>query len=434
MTPESCGLMPVISRYNSTRVDDENVCRNCRVQLQRAYIGLELTPEELELLSRPQRSLTVSFPVRMDSGEIRLFTGYRVQYNDARGPTKGGIRFHPEITLEDVRTLAFLMALKCAVVNIPFGGSKGGVAVNPKELSIDELERLTRAYIRSIHMFIGPNVDIPAPDIYTDEKIMAWIMDEYERIHGGHFPAVVTGKPTVLGGTEVRSYSTSLGGLYLLEEALPQLKMKKEESTVAIQGFGNAGSNAARLLQESGYKVIAVSDSKGGIINKRGLTVSEVLKHKEKTGTVMGFKGADDITNDELLAAECDVLVPAALSDQIRKDNASGVRAKVVLELANAPTTVDADDVLFQRGVFVIPDILANAGGVVVSYLEWVQNLNNDRWTDHKVMKRLRWMMTSAFHEVSRICQTEKCSTRHAAHRLAVERILKAERLRGTLR
>ncbi len=424
----------MISRHNATRLDDENVCRNCRVQLQRAYIGMELTPEELELLSRPQRTITVNFPVAMDSGEIRLFSGYRVQYNDARGPTKGGIRFHQETTLEDMKSLAFLMALKCAVVNIPFGGAKGGVVVNSKELSSSELERLTRAYIRAIHMFIGPAVDIPAPDVYTDEKIMAWIMDEYERMHGGHFPAVVTGKPTALGGTEVRSYSTSLGGFYLLEEALPHLGMKKEGITVAIQGFGNAGSNAARILHEAGYRVIVVSDSKGGIMNRRGLPIGEVLKHKEKTGTVVGFGGADDITNDELLAAECDVLVPAALSDQIRGDNAKDVRAKVVLELANAPTTIEADDIFFEKGVTVIPDILANAGGVVVSYLEWVQNLNNDRWTDHKVMKRLRWMMTSAFQEVTKICQAEKCSMRHAAHWLAVERILKAERLRGTLK
>ncbi len=424
----------VVARYHLERVDDENVCRNCKVQLQRAYIGLELTAEELDLLDRPQRSIIVSFPVRMDSGEIRIFTGYRVQYNDARGPTKGGIRFHPELTQEDMKNLAFLMALKCAAVNIPFGGAKGGVVVNPKELSEGELERLTRAYTRSIHMFLGPEVDIPAPDVYTDERIMAWIMDEYERMRGGHFPAVVTGKPTALGGTEVRSYSTALGGFYLLEEALGHLGMKKEGITVAIQGFGNAGSNAARIFHDAGYKVIAVSDSKGGILNEKGLPIGEVLKYKQKAGTVVGFKGSEEITNEELLTAKCDVLVPAALSDQIREDNADEVKAKIVLELANAPTTVDADDILFKRGIFVIPDILANAGGVVVSYLEWVQNLNNDRWTDHKVMKRLRWMMTSAFQEASKICASEKCSMRHAAHRLAIDRILKAERMRGNLR
>ncbi len=424
----------VVARHQLQRVDDENVCRNCMAQLQKTYLGLELTPEEIELLSRPQRAITVSFPVLMDSGEIKTFTGYRVQYNDARGPTKGGIRFHQDLTLEDMKNLAFLMALKCAVVNIPFGGSKGGVVVNPKELSMGELERLTRAYTRSIHMFIGPDVDIPAPDVYTDERIMAWIMDEYERMRGGHFPAVVTGKPTALGGTEVRSYSTSLGGFYLLEEALAHLGMKKEGITIAIQGFGNAGSTAARIFHEAGYKVIAVSDSKGGIMNRKGLPIGEVLKHKQSNGTVMGFRGAEEITNEELLAAECDVLIPAALSDQITMDNVDDVKAKIVLELANAPTTIEADDVLFEKGIVVIPDILANAGGVVVSYLEWVQNLNNDRWTDHKVMKRLRWMMTSAFQEVSRICDAEKCSMRHASHRLAVERILKAERMRGNLK
>ncbi|MFQ5815710.1 MAG: Glu/Leu/Phe/Val dehydrogenase, partial [Candidatus Hydrothermarchaeaceae archaeon] len=293
--------MTIVSRYHRNKVDDENVCRNCMVQLKRAYIGLQLTPNELDLLDRPKRSLLVSFPVRMDDGKVRIFTGYRVQYNDARGPTKGGIRFHPELTLEDVKNLAFLMALKCAVVNIPFGGAKGGVVVDPKELSVDELERLTRGYVRAIHGFIGPMKDIPAPDVYTDERIMAWILDEYERMQWGHFPAVVTGKPVSLGGTGVRSYSTSLGGFYLLEEAMEHLGMKKEGTTIAIQGFGNAGSNAARILHDAGYRVIAVSDSKGGIMNDKGLPISEVLKHQQETGTVAGFGGAAEITNEELL-------------------------------------------------------------------------------------------------------------------------------------
>jgi glutamate dehydrogenase/leucine dehydrogenase len=404
------------------------------VQLQRAYAGLKLTPDELDLLDRPKRSIILSFPVRMDNGKIRIFTGYRVQYNDARGPTKGGIRFHSDLTLEDVKNLAFLMALKCAVVNIPFGGAKGGVVVNPKELSSDELERLTRGYVRALNGFIGPMRDIPAPDVYTDERIMAWILDEYEEMRGEHFSAVVTGKPTVLGGTEVRRYSTSLGGFYLLEEALDRLGMKRDGISIVIQGFGNAGSNAARILHDNGYRVIAVSDSKGGIMYDNGLPIDKVLIHKENTGSVVGFDQAEEITNDDLLAANCDVLIPAALSDQIRGDNAENVKAKVVLELANAPITVEADDILFEKGIFVIPDILANAGGVVVSYLEWVQNLNNNRWTDFKVMKRLKWLMTSAFKEVMKICDVEKCSMRHAAHRLAVDRILRAERLRGNLK
>ncbi len=333
-----------------------------------------------------------------------------------------------------MKNLAFLMALKCAVVNIPFGGAKGGVVVNPKELSEDELERLTRSYVRALEGFIGPMKDIPAPDVYTDERIMAWILDEYERMMGGHFPAVVTGKPTTLGGTGVRSYSTSLGGFYLLEEAMAHLGMQKEDITIAIQGFGNAGYNAAKILHDAGYRVIAVSDSKGGIMDEEGLDVGKVLEHKRRTGTVMGFNGSREITNEELLASKCDLLVPAALSDQIRKDNAENIRAKVLLELANAPITINADDILFDKGTVIIPDILANAGGVVVSYLEWVQNLNNDRWTDQKVMKRLRWIMTSAFQEVSKISTSEKCSMRHAAHRLAVDRILEAERLRGNLK
>jgi len=426
--------MKTVARYHMNKVDDENVCRNCKVQLKRAYLGLKLTPEELDLLDRPKTSHIVSFPVKMDDGNIKIFTGYRVQYNDARGPTKGGIRFHPDLTLEDVTNLAFLMALKCAVVNIPFGGAKGGVVVNPKELSPGELERLTRRYVRAIGGSLGPTKDIPAPDVYTDEKIMAWILDEYERMKGEHTPAVVTGKPVSLGGTAVRSYSTSQGGFYLLEEALAQLGMKKENTTIAIQGFGNAGSNAAKLLSDAGHKVIAVSDSKGGILDEKGLPIDEVLDHKQKKGTVLGFKGSKEITNDALLSVECDVLIPAALSDQIRKDNANDVKAKIVVELANAPITIEADDVLFKNGVIVIPDILANAGGVVVSYLEWVQNLSNDRWTDMKVKKRLRWIMSSAFKEVSKICSSENCSMRHAAHRLAVDRILEAERLRGNLK
>ncbi len=421
-------------RYRRVRRDDENVCRHCKVQLKRAYLGLKLTPEELALLDRPKRSLTVSFPVGMDSGEVKIFTGYRVQYNDSRGPTKGGIRFHPELTLDDVKELAFLMAVKCAVVNIPFGGAKGGVVVNPKELSDGELEKLTRGYINAIHRYLGPTRDIPAPDVYTDERVMAWILDEYERVTGEHAPAAVTGKPVELGGTPVRSYSTSLGGVHVLEAALEHMGMEKEGIRVAIQGFGNAGSNIARILSEKGYAVVAVSDSRGAILSEKGLDIRGVLEHKRREGTVGGFKGSRELTNQELLALDCDILVPAALSEQITEENAGDVRAKVLLELANAPTTVEADDILFKKGVIVIPDILANAGGVVASYLEWVQNLSNDRWTDAKVEKRLMWIMTAAFREVYGLCQGEKCSMRHAAHRVAVERILKAERLRGNLK
>jgi glutamate dehydrogenase/glutamate dehydrogenase (NAD(P)+) len=336
--------------------------------------------------------------------------------------------------LEDVQNLAFLMALKCAVVGIPFGGAKGGVVVNPKKLSEGEVERVTRGYIRAIHRFLGPRRDIPAPDVYTNEQIMAWILDEYEKTTGESAPGVVTGKPLALGGSKARSYATSLGGSYVLMEALKLFNMGKGGGSVAIQGFGNAGANLAGILHEDGYKVIAVSDSKGGVLNKKGLNIGEVSKHKKERGSVLGFPGAKDITNEELLALECDVLIPAALSDQITKENADKMKAKIILELANAPITVEADDILFKKGVHVIPDILANAGGVVVSYLEWVQNLTNDYWRERRVVGKLRKIMVSAFHEVEQTCELEKCSMRLGAHYLAVRRILEAERLRGNLR
>jgi glutamate dehydrogenase/leucine dehydrogenase len=381
----------------------------------------------------PRRSFTVHFPVRLDSGKTRMFVGYRIQYNDARGPTKGGIRFHPELTIDHVRDLAFLMVLKCAVVDIPFGGAKGGVVVNVKELSREELQQVTRGYIRAISDFIGPQKDIPAPDVYTDEKIMVWILDEYERIRGEHVPAIVTGKPHDLFGIKARSYSTSLGGIYVLEEALNGLGMDKRSARVAIQGFGNVGSNAARILHELGYKVIAVSDSRGGIINEGGLPVPEVIAHKEKTGGISGLRDFRSISNDELLVCDCDILIPAALSDQLNSQNAPEVKAKIVLELANAPTTTEADEVFFQKGVMLIPDILANAGGVVVSYFEWSQNLNNEYWEEEKVLRKLKSIMIKAFTDVQALCYESRCRMRRAAYQLAVKRILRAERLRGNL-
>jgi glutamate dehydrogenase/leucine dehydrogenase len=413
--------------------DDKNLCRLCLSELGEIYADLALTAEELDLLDMPRRLFTVHFPARMDSGNIRMFVGHRIQYNDARGPGKGGIRFHPALTIDHVRDLAFLMVLKCAVVNIPFGGSKGGVVVNPKELSRNELEQVTRGYIRAIADYIGPYKDIPAPDVYTDEQIMVWILDEYERIKGMHVPAVVTGKPIELAGSRVRRYSTSLGGIYILEEAMKRMRMDKSAVTVAIQGYGNVGENAARILYESGYKVTAVSDSRGGVMDPNGLDVAGLSGHKQKTGSVLGFKGSGDITNDELLECHCDVLIPAALSEQLHEGNAARVRAKIILELANAPTTTEADEIFFDRQVMLIPDILANAGGVVVSYFEWSQNLNNDYWEEKKVLRKLNHIMITAFNDVHSLCHSERCRMRKAAYRLGVKRILHAERLRGNL-
>lgn len=424
----------MISKQNERmHADDKNVCKLCMSELGEIYMDLGLSLDELDLLAMPRRSFTVHFPARMDSGKVKMFVGHRIQYNDARGPTKGGIRFHPELTIDHVRDLAFLMVLKCAVVNIPFGGSKGGVVVNPKELSSSELEQVTRAYIRSIGNYIGPFKDIPAPDVYTDEQIMVWILDEFERIKGEHVPAIVTGKPFELQGIKARSYSTSLGGIYVLEEAMRKMGMQASEAGVAVQGFGHVGRNAASILYEKGYKIIAVSDSGGGIINGEGLDIREVMKHKDVTGSVMDFKGSKNITNEELLTCECDILIPAALSDQLTKDNAHAVQATIILELANAPTTTDADEIFFDKKMMLIPDVLANAGGVVVSFFEWSQNLNNDSWEESRVLQKLRDIMITSFNDVYVLCHEGSCRMRRAAYQLAVKRILHAERLRGNL-
>jgi glutamate dehydrogenase/leucine dehydrogenase len=402
-------------------------------ELQTIYTDLGLTQDALALLASPRQSFTVSFPVKMTTGKTQMFMGFRVLYNDARGPAKGGIRFHPEMDADHAQELAFLMALKCAVVNIPFGGAKGGVAINPMDISRRDLELVTRGYIRAIADYIGPFKDIPAPDVYTDEQIMAWILDEFERIRREHVPAVVTGKPPELGGIVARRYSTALGGVHVLEQALKDNGRDPRGMRVVVQGFGNVGENAARILYERGYTVMAVSDVNGGILDPRGLDIPAVREHKKKTGSIVSFPGARNITNAELLTAECDVLIPAALSNQLDAGNAKDVKAHFVLELANAPTTAAADDILFTRNILLIPDILANAGGVVVSYFEWSQNLNGDTWPEEKVLSRLKEIMTAAFNDVQGRCREARCRMRKAAYELAVKRILNAERLRGNL-
>jgi glutamate dehydrogenase len=334
---------------------------------------------------------------------------------------------------EHTRELALLMALKCAVVNIPFGGAKGGVVLDPLELSKRDLELVTRGYIRAIADHIGPFKDIPAPDVYTDEQVMAWTLDEYERIKREHCPAVVTGKPPALGGIRVRRYSTALGGVHVLEEAMKERGMNARGSRVAVQGFGNVGGNIARILHHWGYTIIAASDVKGAIMDPGGLDISALRHHRARTGSVVGFENSKTISNAELLAINCDILIPAALSNQLDGNNVHDVKAKIVMELANAPLTAEADDILFNRGVVVIPDILANAGGVVVSYFEWSQNLSNDVWPEEKVIERLKQVMTAAFRDVNAQCREAKCRMRKAAYELAVKRILKAEKLRGNL-
>jgi glutamate dehydrogenase/glutamate dehydrogenase (NAD(P)+) len=423
----------VAKNHERIHIDEKNLCTLCVTELDSIYDELALTEAELEILSVPRRIFTVHFPVKLTNDKTRMFVGHRVQFNDARGPTKGGIRFHPELKVDQVSDLAFLMALKCAIANIPFGGAKGGVVVNSKELSRGELELVTRSYVRAIADFIGPFKDIPAPDVYTDESVMVWILDEYEQLKGKHVPAMVTGKPYELGGIQARQYSTALGGIYILEEAMNKLGMNRSNARVAIQGFGNVGANAARILYEHGYRVIAVTNSKGGIINQEGLDIHAVIKDKKSSGILTDIKGTDSISNADLLTCDCDILIPAALSNQLDRNNAKDIKAKIVLELANAPTSSEADTILYDRSIMLIPDVLANAGGVVGSYFEWIQSLNNDYWEEEKFLERLKDVMIRAFNNVYAACQEEKCPMRKAAYKIGIKRILNAERLRGNL-
>ena len=383
------------------------------------------------VLREPRREFTVHFPVHMDDGSVQVFTGYRVQYNITLGPAKGGIRYHPGVSLDEVTALAAWMTWKCAVAHIPFGGGKGGVIVDPKKLSQKELEGLSRRFFTEIEVLIGPEKDIPAPDVNTNAQVMAWFMDTYSMHQGYTVPGVVTGKPISLGGSEGRNEATARGCIYTIVEAARHRGMDLRKATVAVQGFGNAGSIAARLIAEEGSTVVAVSDSTGGIHNPAGLDVAKVIAWKGEHGTVQGFPGASDVTNAEVLEVECDILIPAALENQITDRNAGRVKAKLVAEAANGPTTPDADVILAANGVFMIPDILCNAGGVTVSYFEWVQDLNRDQWTEIEVNEKLRVMMKKAFHETLAIAERESCDMRTAAYLLAVERVANAMTMRG---
>ncbi|MFB0508019.1 MAG: Glu/Leu/Phe/Val dehydrogenase [Thermodesulfobacteriota bacterium] len=405
---------------------------------QVALLQLEIAAERLGLnegmklkLQNAKRVLIVTFPVKMDNEELKIFTGYRIQHNNTRGPTKGGIRYHPSVDLDEVKALAAWMTWKAAVVNIPYGGAKGGVQCNPKEMSKGELERLTRRYTWEIAPLIGPEKDIPAPDVYTNAETMAWIMDTYSTLQGYSVPGVVTGKPIAIGGSLGRNEATAQGCVYAIEEAVKHLGMDLEKATVAVQGFGNAGSNAAKIIHKLGTKVIAVSDSRGGIYNADGLYPAKVLDHKKETGSVVDYGEADNITNEELLAMDCDILIPAALENQITKENAHKVRAKIIAEAANGPTTPSADDILYEKGIFVIPDILCNAGGVTVSYFEWVQNIQSLFWTLEEVNNQLARIMRRSFWDVAAITKKDKVHMRTAAWMLGVGRVAEATRLLG---
>ena len=395
-------------------------------QLEIAAEKLKLAPEIHQMLKHPKRSLIVSITIKMDNGAPCVFKGCRVQHWDARGPFKGGIRYHPNVTLDEVTALAMWMTWKCAVVDIPYGGAKGGVCCNPKEMSKGELERLTRRYTSLLLDFIGPYRDVPAPDVYTDAQTMAWIMDTYSQFKGYSVPECVTGKPISVGGSEGREEATSRGVVICAREAAHTLGMKLKGATVAVQGYGNVGWNAAKISYDMGCKIVAVSDSAGGIYNPKGLDPYKVYEYKSKTGSVVNYKGCENLTNEELLETKCDILIPAALENQITKANADRIRAKIVAEGANGPTTPDADDALFKKGVFVIPDILANSGGVIVSYFEQVQNQMNYYWSEEEVRDRLKDTITNAFNGVLSMSKQHSVNMRVAAYILAVKRVADA--------
>ncbi len=408
-----------------------NAYDNALRQLETAAKIMNLNEETLARLSSPEKINMASLPVRMDDGTLKIFQAYRVQYNSARGPYKGGIRFHPQVNLDEVKALSFWMAIKCSVVGIPMGGGKGGVIVDPKSLSIKELERLSRAWIRAFRPVIGPEKDIPAPDVYTTPQIMAWMADEFSQLEGKPSLGVVTGKPVEFGGSLGRGTSTAQGGFYVLQAAVKQLGLASQGLKVAIQGFGNAGAVMAGLLFEAGYKVVAVADSSSAIYDVNGLDIPELMQYKASTKSVKNFKGSKEISTEELFALELDVLIPAALENQITENNAENIKAKILLELANGPTTPEADDILFKNKVVLIPDVLANAGGVTVSYFEWLQNLSNNYWSEEEVDKELRDRMMPAWSAVWETGQKYQVNLRSAAFVTALERIDKASRARS---
>lgn len=420
-----------------------NPFTNALTQLKKAEDYLHLPKHLLQQLQQPQRILQFSLPILMDDGTTQVFAGYRVQYNDALGPFKGGIRFHPKVDINEAKALAFWMTVKCSLVGIPMGGGKGGVTVDPKKLSKNELERLSRAWVRAISPFIGPDRDVPAPDVYTNPQIMAWMVDEYSTLEGKWSPGAFTGKPTEIGGALGRETSTGQGGVYVLTELMKVLKKDPKKTTVAVQGFGNVGYHMARLLHGQGYKIIALSDSQGGILDLRnqGMDPKNVMKTKQEkglidgvycVGTVCDAKHYKQISNKQLLELKVDILIPAALENQITESNAGRIKAKIIFEMANGPTAPKADTRLFKRGVIVVPDVLANSGGVAGSYLEWVQNATHEQWTEAEFFAKLKPLMIDAFHRVWNESHRLKTDLRTAGFVLALGRVAKAMTLRSS--
>ena len=401
-------------------------------QLDEAAKLINLDKGLHQILAHPKRVLTVSLPVKLDNNEIRVFTGFRSQHNDARGPYKGGIRYHPQVTIDEVKALSMWMTWKCAIADIPFGGGKGGIICDPKQMSDLELERMTRRYAYAIADIIGPHTDIPAPDVYTGGKEMAWIMDTYSALKGNYVqPELITGKPLAIGGSLGRNEATGRGLSFTVREAAKMLKLDMRTSTVAVQGFGNAGQFAAQLLEEQGAKVIAVSDSKGGLQSRNGIDIAALRKHKEKKGTIVGFSEGKSISNEEVLETDCTILVPAALENQITKKNAAKISAKVVAEAANGPTTPDADEILYKNKTLLIPDVLANGGGVTVSYFEWLQNLRREYWSESQVNDMLDKNITKAFSDVYTTHEKYQVNMRKASTLLAINRVADAIKIRG---
>lgn len=401
-------------------------------QLERIGKLMRINDNIIERLKFPRKTLIVSLPIKMDNGETKCFTGYRVQHDSARGPSKGGIRYNPEVDLGEVAALAMLMTWKCSLMNLPFGGAKGGICCNPSEMSQNELEKLTRRYTTEILSMIGPEKDIPAPDVCTNERTMGWIMDTYSNYFGYAVPGVVTGKPVELGGSLGRKEATGAGVAYTTANCIKNIcNNSKNSYEIVIQGFGNVGSNAAKYLYEMGHKIVAVSDVYGGIFNKNGINIRELTEYTRVTGRVQGFKDTQAITNEELLTLKCDFLIPCALGNVITGKNANNVKAQIIVEGANGPVTTDADNILLDKGLKIIPGILANAGGVTVSYFEWVQDIQRLFWEENEVMKNLERLMTKSFDEVHYLAQEKKTDYRTAAMMIAVERVAKAKELRG---
>jgi glutamate dehydrogenase len=419
-----------MSKEQQKEKESLNLYYSTQTVIQEALTKLGYNSEMYELLKEPIRLLTVRIPVRMDDGTVKVFTGYRSQHNDAVGPTKGGVRFHPDVDESEVKALSIWMSLKCGITNLPYGGGKGGIICDPRKMSFRELERLSRGYVRAISQIVGPTKDIPAPDVYTNSQIMAWMMDEYSRLREFDSPGFITGKPLVLGGSHGRETATARGVTICINEAVKKKGKELRGARVVIQGFGNAGSYLAKFMHDAGAKVVAVSDVYGGVYDPDGLDINYLLDRRDSFGTFSQlFK--DTISNKELLELDCDILVPAAISNQITEENAANIKAGIVVEAANGPTTLEATKILTERGVLLVPDILASAGGVTVSYFEWVQNNQGYYWSEEEVMEKLEKVMVSSFDTIYQLAQTHQVDMRLAAYMVGIQKVAEASRFRG---